>query len=346
MPRWLRSSGSARRFVPKFGLSSVRDGIGSVGRAISRGGTQRFTLLVIPHTEKRLVKLQANLFAVAFFVVLFAFILAGFVYVALNAPDASGRMTDGSRDLQSTQASLETVLDELQEVMRVARFFDGAVRETVDGLRPGFGVSAPAERPAGGDLSVFLDSRRFSSSELAEVEELRHLASTIRSAVEPLEEIQRLFRVQQAILTDIPNYWPLAGGRGRVTQEFGPNIHPFTGQIYLHKGFDIADAIGVPIVATANGVVTEISVDPGYGLQLWIRHKFGFRTMYAHLHSVSVREGQEVRQGQQIALLGNSGASTGPHLHLEVWLGNEVVDPAVFLTMTNDFQRRVRSLSQ
>ncbi len=346
MPRWLRSSGSSRRFVPKLGLSSVRDGIGSVGRAITRGGTQRFTLLVIPHSEKRLVKFQANIFAIAFFVVLFAFIFAGFTYVALHAPDATGRMSDGSRDLQSSQASLESILDELQEVMRVARLFDGAMRETVDGLRPGFGVTGPAERSTGGDLSAFLNSRRFDASELAEVEELRLLASTIRSAVEPLEEIQRLFRVQQALLQDIPNLWPVAGGRGRVSQEFGPNIHPFTGQIYLHKGFDIADAIGVPLVAMANGVVTDISVDPGYGLQMWIRHKHGFRTMYAHLHSISVREGQEVRQGQQIALMGNSGASTGPHLHLEVWLGNEVVDPAVFLTMTNDFQRRVRSLSQ
>lgn len=343
MPRWLRSSGSGRHFAPRFAVSSIRDGLGSIGRNITRGGTQRFTLLIIPHSEKRLVKFQANVFAIVFFAVLFSFILAGFVYVAMNAPDASGRMVDGERGLQSSQASLEGILDELQEVMRVARVFDGAVRDTVDGLRPGSASAAVLDRSGGGDLSSFLDIRRLEGGDIAEIEDLRRLASTLRSAVEPLEEIQRIFRVQQSLLTEIPNYWPVAGGRGRVTQEFGPNIHPFTGQLYLHKGFDIADALGVPVVATAEGVVTVVNVDPGYGLQIWIRHKYGFRSMYAHLHSASVREGQEVRQGQQIGLLGNSGASTGPHLHLELWLGNEVVDPAVFLKMSNNFQRRVRS---
>ena len=345
MARWVRSSGNSPRvrLGMRFSVSAIRDGIRNLGRNLTRSGTQRFTLLVIPHSERRLVKLQANVFAIIFFVVLFSFILAGFVYVATHTPAAADRVADRQQGLQSSQASLDAILDELQEVMRVAKAFDGAMRETIDGLRPSAGANLAPERSSGGDLSPFLNTRRFERGELAEVQDIRQLASTLRSAVEPLEEIQRVFRVQKDLLVDIPNYWPVVGGRGRVSHEFGPNIHPFTGQLYLHKGFDIADAIGVPVVASANGVVDEVSVDPGYGLQVWLRHKYGFRTMYAHLHSASVREGQEVNQGQQIGLLGNSGASTGPHVHFEVWLGNEVVDPAAFLKISNEFPRRIRS---
>ncbi|TVQ38103.1 MAG: M23 family peptidase [Spirochaetaceae bacterium] len=343
--RWVRSSGSNPRGLRglRFSPSAIRDSLVGILRGVTRGGSQRFTLLIIPHSEKRLVKFQANVFAIIFFAVLFSFILAGFVYVAMHAPDASERVVERQQGLQSSQASLDAIMEELQEVMRISRMFEGTMRETIDGLRPGAASGAAADRSGGGDLTPFLDARRLNSGELREIEDIRHLASTLRSAVEPLEEVQRIFRVQQSLLTDIPNYWPVIGGRGRVTHEFGPNIHPFTGQLYLHKGFDIADAIGVPVVASARGRVDEISVDPGYGIQVWLRHRYGFRTMYAHLHSASVREGQDVEQGQQIGLLGNSGASTGPHLHFEVWLGNEVVDPAAFLKISNEFPRRVRS---
>ncbi len=343
--RWVHSSGSSPRIFRgmRVNLSAVRDGIVNSVRSLTRGGSQRFTLLIIPHSEKRLVKFQANVFAIVFFVVLFSFILSGFVYVAMHAPDASERVVERQQGLQSSQASLDAIMEELQEVMRVSKSFESTMRETIDGLRPGAASSPVSERGVGGDLAPFLDVQRLNSGELREIEDIRRLASTLRAAVEPLEEVQRISRVQQSLLTDIPNHWPLGARRGRVTHEFGPNVHPFTGQLYLHKGFDIADAIGVPVVASATGRVEEVTVDPGYGIQVWLRHKYGFRTMYAHLHSASVREGQEVEQGQQIGLLGNSGASTGPHVHFEVWLGNEVVDPAAFLKISNEFPRRVRS---
>jgi murein DD-endopeptidase MepM/ murein hydrolase activator NlpD len=123
--------------------------------------------------------------------------------------------------------------------------------------------------------------------------------------------------------------------------EFGPNRHPINDQWYLHKGIDIADAVGVPIVAAANGKVTEVGVDPtGYGVYVWIDHKYGFRTRYSHLQRASVSEGQEVHQGETLGTLGNTGLSTGPHLDFIIVLGTDVVDPSAFLKIsTPDFKR-------
>ncbi len=103
-----------------------------------------------------------------------------------------------------------------------------------------------------------------------------------------------------------------------------------------HRGIDLAFGYGVPIMATANGKVVKKEYDPnGFGYYIDIQHNYGFKTRYAHMQRQLVDVGQTVSQGEVIGTMGNSGMSTGPHVHYEVMIGTQLVDPIKFLNMAN-----------
>lgn len=116
----------------------------------------------------------------------------------------------------------------------------------------------------------------------------------------------------------------------RFTSGFGPRWGR------LHAGTDFAGPIGTPIYATADGVVVSASWSSGYGRLIKIRHEFGIETRYAHLNSMDVRAGQRVSRGDRIGAMGNSGRSTGPHLHYEVRLNGNPVNPMTYIRAGQD----------
>jgi murein DD-endopeptidase MepM/ murein hydrolase activator NlpD len=121
--------------------------------------------------------------------------------------------------------------------------------------------------------------------------------------------------------------WPTAG---RVGSGFGMRVHPITRVRRLHAGVDIGAPTGTPIVAAAAGVVTSAGRAGGYGNLVKIDHGGGVETRYAHASVLLVRAGQRVERGQLIARVGSTGLSTGPHLHFEVRVGGQPVDPLAF----------------
>lgn len=121
---------------------------------------------------------------------------------------------------------------------------------------------------------------------------------------------------------------------GRISAPFGETRTNSKGQTYYHSGIDIADnpAIKRPILAAANGVVISYGdAKDGYGLKLIIDHGNGFRTLYAHCSVLQVKSGDKVKLGQQIAIVGSTGHSTGPHLHFEIIKNGIQVDPEVYI---------------
>lgn len=126
----------------------------------------------------------------------------------------------------------------------------------------------------------------------------------------------------------IPSIYPTFGV---ISSGFGMRIHPIYNELMFHEGLDIANEIGTPIYATADGVVRSISYDSGYGKRMYITHSDGYETQYAHLYSYQVQENDVVKKGQIIALMGDSGISTGPHLHYEVILNGQTTDPVAYL---------------
>jgi len=128
-----------------------------------------------------------------------------------------------------------------------------------------------------------------------------------------------------------PNLWPV---EGQVTGSFGERIDPFNGERAFHSGVDIGSSFGSPIIAPADGVVTFSSLLGGYGKAIMIDHGNGISTRYGHLSGYAVTAGQSVHRGEVIGFVGESGRSTGPHLHYEVRINDTPVNPYKYLRMT------------
>jgi murein DD-endopeptidase MepM/ murein hydrolase activator NlpD len=132
-------------------------------------------------------------------------------------------------------------------------------------------------------------------------------------------------------LADAPSMWPI---EGPVTSSFGERQDPFNGEGAFHAGIDISAAIGTPVRATADGEVSEQEMGSGYGREVVLDHGHDVTTVYGHLSAVAVLPGQHVTQGQVIGYVGQTGRSTGPHLHYEVRVHNVPVNPHKYLRTT------------
>jgi len=128
-----------------------------------------------------------------------------------------------------------------------------------------------------------------------------------------------------------PNLWPVDG---QVTGSFGERIDPFNGEGAFHSGVDIGSSYGARIIAPADGVVTFTDMMGGYGKAIMINHGNGISTRYGHLSGFAVTAGQVVHRGDTIGFVGESGRSTGPHLHYEVRINDTPVNPYKYLRMT------------
>ena len=123
---------------------------------------------------------------------------------------------------------------------------------------------------------------------------------------------------------------------GRITSGFGYRIHPFTGAYVMHEGVDIAGAVGTPIKAPADGVASFVGLKGSFGKVVIIDHPAsGFRTIYGHLNKAAIAEGQAVKRGDIIGYMGNTGRSTGPHLHYEVHKYHDLVNPMDYFLPTD-----------
>ncbi|PZU05318.1 MAG: hypothetical protein DI619_00860 [Francisella sp.] len=121
--------------------------------------------------------------------------------------------------------------------------------------------------------------------------------------------------------------------QGRMTSGFGERIHPITRAISMHEGIDLSGVIGAPVKSTASGIVVFAGRNRGYGNVIKIQHEHGYMTVYAHLSKIQVSDGQLVHAGDIIGNLGDTGRSTGPHLHYEVRYNNMPVNPTSYLSL-------------
>ena len=144
-----------------------------------------------------------------------------------------------------------------------------------------------------------------------------------------LKELQEFLQAQKSILLATPSLWPVIG---RVSSSFGESrMSSFSGGIRPHKGLDICVPAGTPVVAAADGVVFFSGTESEYGRLVCIEHGHGFSTAYGHLQKLHVQTGDTVAKGQVIGTVGLSGNSTGPHVHYEVRVHNNPVNPSRFL---------------
>jgi len=205
---------------------------------------------------------------------------------------------------------LNQKMSELSELETRIRTVAGVTPEK----RPGFsGV--------GGEVTNAIDpvrTARVRSDDLARYldTQIDRIQITSSHKSESLKELLNILQTEKEILTVMPSIDPVEGGS--ITSGFGYRKSPFTGKREFHTGVDIADEIGAPVRATADGVVTCSERRGSFGNLVVIDHGHGIVSVYGHLSKLSVEPGEKVTKGQVIGAVGSTGRSTGPHLHYEI----------------------------
>lgn len=230
----------------------------------------------------------------------------------------------GRTELQRLQAENESLRQSGSAFERRLSEVQSRLAETEDRARKlaivaGLGsVGANSEAGIGGELH---DSGPASAA-------LARLESRAARVERQLEQVEARIDENLRQLSATPSVWPVAG---ILTSGFGSRRDPLTGVPALHSGVDISAPPGRPVAAAASGIVVKTEQFGGLGRAIYIAHGFGRTTVYGHLSRVLVVPGQRVERGATVGLVGNTGRSTGYHLHYEVQVDGKPVNPLPYL---------------
>ena len=184
--------------------------------------------------------------------------------------------------------------------------------------------------PAGGEGRMIADgdAKPGNADDADLLKQLDSLDKKVKAQEQEARALKSYFEDQQALLASAPSIWPV---RGWVTSDFSVRLDPYTGERVMHEGIDVATGMGTPVRAPADGTVVFAGQEGGYGHVLVLDHGYGLKTRYGHLQRIDVKLGEKVKRGQFIAAVGNTGRSTGPHLHYEVRVNGVADNPRKFI---------------
>lgn len=225
-----------------------------------------------------------------------------------------------NEEWQARMEVLDSRLDNCETVLSGIEERDDHVYRSIFGMN-----DVPVD-----EESVTGDRYRMMSTRLASMQKRTCVQS------KALDEVAMVSKKAGDMVSCIPAVPPILpkAGTFHLSSPFGYRSDPLYGITKFHEGLDLASNAGNPVYATGNGVVEKVDFKfDGYGNEIVIDHGFGYRTRYAHLRTVSVGVGQQVCRGDQIGELGNSGKSTGPHLHYEVLYKGVQVNPRGFMDL-------------
>lgn len=243
--------------------------------------------------------------------------------------------------LKERIAELQTKVDDVDQRLVQLKIFDEKLRAMTD-LRDdqrGLALGPVRSNPQGG-ANVPTDIDPFAvpvAGDDPAVDQLREalldsrlvgLAHEANRQLESLSELVDYFSVRELMLKSTPS---IAPARGLLTSGFGPREDPFTGGHSMHSGLDVSTREGAEVVAPAKGVVIFAGEKAAYGNCVVIDHGRDLTTLYGHLSAMLVKPGDQVERGQHIGKVGNTGRSTGPHLHYEVRINDVPVNPRKYV---------------
>ena len=287
---------------------------------------KRFTILVIPegsHQVRRFGVRSSLVKGVIAASVLLVLGLAGLItdYVMTNLDSNElERLRVENLSQREELHRLVVKLEDLRQEMVVLAQNDAKVRVMAKLSAPKGDSIVGVGGPAGQDEV----NREFNEIQLR-IDEVRRQIDLRR---ESQEEIQGILNDQRSLLAAKPSAWPV---KGWLTSTFGMRRDPFNGKRKMHEGLDIAARTGTAVIATADGIVSSVKTEPGYGKVVTVDHGYGYRTIYGHNSRIYVKVGQRVRRGDRIAAVGNTGRSTGSHVHYEIRLNGVPVNPHKYL---------------
>lgn len=287
-------------------------------------GNEFFTLIVVPHAKARFRKFQVPVRmakwaggTTAVFALILCGVLVHYTRIAVEV-----------HELRRLRAENEALLSKTHEYEVNAGKLQARLQQ-LQGMVTKLGVMAGLERSlpdttggVGGVMSFESSPPRLDPGALAALERDATQLTT------KSEELEEFYRDQSVLLASTPSVWPV---RGYLSATFGNRIDPFTAQKDFHPGIDISAPMGTKIQAPADGVVVSTGVQGGYGNAIVLDHGNGIVTRYGHMDSFEVKPGQRVRRGDVIGHVGNTGRSTAPHVHYEVWVRDQAQNPIHFI---------------
>ncbi|MCP4569713.1 MAG: M23 family metallopeptidase [FCB group bacterium] len=231
------------------------------------------------------------------------------------------KLIDENAMLSEQYTALEETIDILQNDYGVLVSKEEAIRDifdlpAIDSETRMLGIGGPTDP----DLASATPATATAMEISAEVDKLLRLSGFER---ERYQEIYDKLQEKRDLLDHTPSIMPT---RGYFSRGYGYKNDPFTGFRQFHPGLDIANKTGTPILATADGKVISARINGGLGKMIVIDHGYGYKTRYGHLSAYKVKVGQRVKRGNIIADMGNTGYSTGPHLHYEVIKNGKAVN--------------------
>ncbi|WP_419788075.1 peptidoglycan DD-metalloendopeptidase family protein [Pseudodesulfovibrio sp.] len=233
------------------------------------------------------------------------------------------------QEQKSQLLSLTQKIVALQKNLDRIRDFDSKLRVMINLDQDVSQATAPKGGPTNENFSKgYLPLYRQELLARKMHEFLRQLNVEARLEEVRQQEILHTLRSNQNMLEATPSIWPTSGW---VTSGFAWRTSPFTGKREFHKGIDISAPRGTPVYAPARGVITFAGRDSSYGLCIRLKHNTSLSTRFAHLNRIAVKPDQVVTRGELIGYVGNTGRSTGPHLHYEVRLNGVPVNPKRYI---------------
>lgn len=268
--------------------------------------------------KRVLVYLMASLFGgVIFFAVFLGF---------FSSPREK-RLQQERKQLMAQYSLLDKQLEEMQHVMSDLQERDNNLYRVVFQAEP----IPLSSRMGGANRPYFYEElAKMTNEELAVsvTKKIDMLEKQLYVQSKSYDELIKLANENEKRLECIPAIQPVLNkDLKRVASGYGWRIDPIYHTRRFHQGMDFTAPIGTDVYATGNAVVTFTGWKSGYGNCVILNHGYGYETLYAHLHKINVRRGQKVNRGDVIALVGNTGKSTGPHLHYEVHLRGKIMNP-------------------
>jgi len=294
-------------------------------------GKKFFSLIIVPHTKAgyktiSFTKKALKTFiwsSIALAVILLA-LMADYIYIK-STKKSYRALSLENKQQKETLTEYENSIAKLRK--KVEKF-----EEYTKKLNTMAGLNSPEvlkELGIGGESYADSEEQSLLNTppqlSLVNVKSINEKAENIESE---LNTLVIFFENQTARLASTPSIWPTYGWQ---SSSFGPRDDPFTGKESFHRGIDIATNYGNPIVVTADGIVAQVRVDFTGGKTVLISHGQGVSTFYCHLSKFLVKEGQKVKRGDVIGLVGKTGKALGPHLHYEVRINDKPVNPLKFI---------------
>lgn len=256
----------------------------------------------------------------------------------LGLPEDAKHLREENARLQGQYAVLAHRMEEAMEVM-------ADISQRDDNLYRVMFMADPVPSDVRG--ATFSGTNRYEEFEnldnaelvIATTQRMDMLERQLYIQSQSFDEIVEFYKNHEDMLRHLPAIQPVSNkDLKRTASGYGYRIHPIYQTRIFHDGMDFACDIGTPVYATADGIVKKAKWESGYGYIVTIDHGYGYETRYAHLKSFNVKRGQRVVRGETIALSGNSGRSTGPHVHYEVLQRGRPVNPAnyYFMDLSSD----------